>query len=77
MKQPNRDLLILLKQELMSTEAIEHEVDLLHNLLAHVEKVDNFIVAHEVIDLNKLKIIKSKAGLKDILRYSNLKRFTF
>ena len=52
----NRDLLVLFKEELMNPQAIEHEVEMLHELLYSVEKIDNLIVAHEVINLNKYKI---------------------
>ena len=76
MKQPNRDLLVMLKQELLSPEAMEHEVGLLHEMLFNVETLDNFIIAHEVIDLNKFKIINGKIGLTAILRHKKLKNFT-
>ena len=56
----NRDLLVLFKEELMNPQAIEHEVEMLHELLYSVERIDNLIVAHEVINLNKYKIVSDK-----------------
>jgi hypothetical protein len=52
MNRINRDLLVLFNQELMSPQAIEHQVDLLHELLYDVERMDNLVIAHEIIDLN-------------------------
>ena len=48
----NRDLLVLFKEELMNPQAIEHEVEMLHELLYSVEKADNIITAYEVINLH-------------------------
>ncbi len=52
----NRDLLVLFNQELLSPQAIEHEVELLHELLFVVERLDNLVTAHEILDLNKSSI---------------------
>ena len=57
MNNPNRDLLVLFNQELMTPQAIEHEVELLHQLLYSIERIENLIIAHEIIDLNRYKII--------------------
>lgn len=77
MNNPNRDLLVLFNQELMTPQAIEHEVDLLHELLYTVERIDNLIVAHELIDLNKYKVIKKTFHLRTIFRQRTLKPFEF
>jgi hypothetical protein len=73
----NRDLLVLFKEELMNPQAIEHEVELLHELLYSVERMDNLIVAHEVINLNKYKIISDKDVIRMTLRQNELKPFIF
>ena len=73
----NRDLLVLFNQELMTPQAIEHEVELLHELLYTVERIDNLIIAHELIDLNKYKIIKKPFHLRTIFRQRILKPFEF
>ncbi len=73
----NRDLLVLFKEELMNPKAIEHEVELLHELLYGVEKIDNLIVAHEVINLNKYKIFSDEKIIRETLRQQELKPFVF
>ena len=73
----NRDLLVLFKEELMNPQAIEHEVEMLHELLYSVERIDNLVVAHEVINLNKYKIISDKNAIRMTLRENELKPFIF
>ena len=77
MNRPTRNLLVLFNQELMSQQALEHEVDMLHELLYKVETPDNIIVAHEVIDLNKYKIISKPSYLRKIFRQRELDKFVF
>lgn len=77
MNNPNRDLLVLFNQEIMSPQAIEHEVELLHELLYSIERIENFIIAHEIIDLNKYRIIKKHLQLRKLLRRRELKPFVF
>lgn len=73
----NRDLLVLFKEELMNPQAIEHEVEMLHELLYSVERIDNLIVAHEVINLNKYKISSDKKIIRQIIGMKELKPFVF
>lgn len=73
----NRDLLVLFKEELMNPQAIEHEVELLHELLFCVEKIDNLTLAHEVINLNKYKIYQDEKSVRNTLREHVLKPFVF
>ncbi|MEO6731201.1 MAG: hypothetical protein ABIN01_08285 [Ferruginibacter sp.] len=73
----NRDLLVLFNQELLSPQAIEHEVELLHELLHGVERLDNLVVAHEVLDLNKYKVIDKTTIIRDTIRKQDLKPFVF
>lgn len=77
MSKPNRDLLVLFNQELMTPQAIEHEVELLHELLCTVEKIESLVTAHEIIDLNKYKVINKAASLRIIFREKELKPFIF
>ncbi|MES2430346.1 MAG: hypothetical protein V4556_05365 [Bacteroidota bacterium] len=77
MKNLNRDLLVLFNQEIMSPQAIEHEVELLHELLFEVERVHNLITAHEIIDLNKYKIINKRSTLRMVFLQPELKPFVF
>lgn len=77
MNRINRDLLVLFNQELMSPQAMEHEVELLHELLFTVERLDNLVTSHEIIDLNKYKVINKQVVLRKVIRLQELKPFVF
>jgi hypothetical protein len=77
MNRSNRDLLVLFKEELMTPQAIEHEVELLHELLYSVEKMDNLVIAHEVINLNKYKVQHDVHIIRETLHKKDLKPFIF
>jgi len=73
----NRDLLVMFNQELMSPQAIEHQVEMLHELLFDVERTENLAAAHEVIDLNKYKIYTKHSSVKSTIKEQELKPFVF
>jgi len=73
----NRDLLVLFKEELMSPQAIEHEVELLHELLYDVEKIENLITSYEVINLNNYKIQHNPNIIRNTILKKELKPFIF
>jgi hypothetical protein len=73
----NRDLLVLFNQELLSPQAIEHEVEMLHELLHNVERLDNIVIAHEILDLNKYKVINKLAVLRSTISKQDLNPFVF
>jgi hypothetical protein len=77
MNNPNRDLLVLFNQEMMTPQAIEHEVEQLHQLLYTIERIENLITAHEIIDLNRYRIIKKNPQLRKLFRLRELKPFVF
>ena len=77
MNNPNRDLLVLFNHEIMTQKAIEHEVEQLHQLLYTIEGIDNLIVAHEVLDLNKYRVIDKAPLLRRLIRQRELKPFVF
>ncbi len=77
MNNPNRDLLVLFNQEIMTPQAIEHEVELLHQLLYSIEGIENFITVHEILDLNKYRIINKPIHLRKLIRRRELKPFVF
>ncbi len=77
MNKSNRDLLVLFKQDLMTPQAIEHEVGWLHELLFNVERIDNFVTAHELIDLNKYKITNNIVEIKKMVRRKKELPFVF
>ena len=72
----NRDLLVLFKEE-SNQQSIEHEVELLHELLYYVEKPENVALAYEVININKYKIYSDKKMVHDVMKEKNLKPFIF
>ena len=77
MNNPNRDLLVLFNQELMTPQSIEHEVELLHQMLYTIERIENLVIAHEIIDLNKYKVINRPLKLRKLIRQKELKPFVF
>ena len=77
MNKSNRDLLVLFNQELMTPQSIEHEVELLHKLLYTIERLENLVTAHEVIDLNKYKVSNKPLLLQRLFRQRELKPFVF
>jgi hypothetical protein len=72
----NRDLLVLFKEK-SNPQAIEHEVELLHQLLFYVEKVDNLVKVYEVININKYKISSNPKLVKETFRNKVSKPFVF
>jgi hypothetical protein len=77
MKKPNRDLLVLLNQDLMTPATMQHAIDFLNGLLFDIERLDNFVTAHELIDLNRYKIYKSDFEIKKFVRTKGEKPFQF
>ena len=73
----NRDLMVLFNQDLMTPQAIEHEVEWLHELLYNVERIDNLIIAYEVIDINKYKISNKPQLLRKAFKSKQHKPFVF
>ena len=77
MKIPNRDLLVLVKDEHYSREAMESELEQLNKLLLDFETMDNICRAHEVFDMNRYKIIRKTALLQKIMDQAEVKPFVF
>ena len=72
----NRDLLVLFKEK-SNPQSIEHEVELLHELLFYVEKVENLVTVYEVINVNKYKISSNNRVVRETLGNRTLKPFVF
>ena len=77
MKTPNRDLLVLVKDEYMNEIFMEQELEQLNDLLFHYETIDNFCVSHEVFDMNKHKVLCNARAIQKIVRQKDLKAFQF
>jgi len=72
-----RDLLVLLNNEHRSQQAIDHEVEWLHDVLFHIEELDNFCKAHEVLDLNRHKVISNINKVRKVVVRKTMKAFEF
>jgi hypothetical protein len=76
MKTPNRDLLVLLKNEFASQQAIEHEVECLNHILVQAESIEQFCRVHELVE--RLKITsKPRRLIRAIRSGGEMKAFTF
>lgn len=74
---PNRDLLVLIKDEFLGPGSMETELQKINKLLIGFETQDNLCVAHEVFDMNRYKILKDKVALERVFSQSQLKPFVF
>ena len=72
----NRDLLVLFKEK-SNPKAIEHEVELLHELLFYVEKIDHLVKVYEVVNVNKYKISSNVKLVRETMANKILKPFVF
>jgi hypothetical protein len=77
MKTPDRDLLVLVKDEYMSEKFMESELEQLNEMLFHFETIEKFCVVHEIFDMNKYKIISKAHLMQQIIRQRELKPFQF
>jgi len=77
MKTPNRDLLVLVKDEFDSEHSMEMELEKLNRLLFQFETLDTISVAHEIFDLNIGKIIEQTKQVRSVLNQKKLKPFQF
>ncbi|HRI22720.1 MAG TPA: hypothetical protein PLA68_17290 [Panacibacter sp.] len=77
MNPQNRDLLVLTKKETMNPLELEHEVELIIDLLYHVENVEAFCIANEIIDLNRYKISNKANLIQRVIKEKELKPFVF
>ncbi|MEO9144043.1 MAG: hypothetical protein ABI237_00670 [Ginsengibacter sp.] len=72
----NRDLLVLFKEK-SNPQSIEHEVELLHEMLFYVEKIENLVTVYEVINVNTYKVSSKKMVVSETLGNKVLKPFVF
>lgn len=75
---PNRDLLVLVKdEEALDNDAIKNELEQLNSLLLTLETMDNYCRVHEVFDMNRYRIIENGKALQKIFSQKELKSFVF
>jgi hypothetical protein len=77
MKTKNRDLLVLLKDDFRTEQAIENELERLNELLLRTETIINFCVANEILDFNRYKIYQEYNKIIKVLSQDKLKPFQF
>ncbi len=77
MNPQNRDLLVLTKKITMNEQQLKQEVELLNRLLFHVEDVNSFCTANEIIDVNRYKIIQKPHLILQAIREKGQKPFVF
>lgn len=70
----NRDLLVMFRQRLMTQQQIDREVMQLNEILFTTERLDNFVRAHEILDLNRYKKITNPVEIKKQLRQKKLEK---
>ena len=75
MRTPDRDLLVLLKNEYMSPRAMEREVEHLNEILHRTERPQQFCKAHELVRRNR--ITQSTRRLLNAYRQIHLRPFWF
>ena len=70
----NRDILFMFRHQMMSPQDAEREVRKMHALLFHTERLENFVTAHEVLDINRGRIINKISEIKKMLRTGKFSR---
>jgi len=78
MHETNRDLLVISKSITLANEAImQYQITCLHEILHNTETVLNFCTAHEVIDINRGKIITKSLLVQQAIELKGEKPFVF
>lgn len=77
MKSANRDLLVLSRKASLDPSELQHEVELLHQILFYAETLNNFCVVTELIDVNRYRVINKPGRIEKIIRENKLKPFQF
>ncbi len=75
MNTPRRDILVLLKNEFMSEQAIEQEVECLNEILQQTESSEKFCTAHELVNRNLITSQPNK--ILNAVRFAELRPFRF
>ncbi|RYY56488.1 MAG: hypothetical protein EOO09_06450 [Chitinophagaceae bacterium] len=68
-------MLVLLRNEFMSQQALDYEVQCLHHLLRSAESDEKFCVAHELVERNR--ITSKYRKLLRVVGTKELKPFQF
>jgi hypothetical protein len=77
MKNFNRDLLVITKQNLLNQEELEQTIVGLNTVLFRAENLGVICNATEVFDLNKYKVYTSQERVAYYINKANAKAFVF
>lgn len=75
MNTPQRDILVLLRNEFMSEKAIEQHVGQLNEIFRNAESPEEFCIAHELVNRNRITSKPHK--ILFAIRFTELKPFRF
>ena len=68
----DRDILVMFRHNIMSQQEMDREVMLLNELLFDTERPDSFAAAHEVLDLNRYRVINDLTLIKKMIRQKKI-----
>lgn len=77
MKNSNRDLLVLIKDDTLSEQAIERQVKWLNDMLIEVERSEQCYQAYEIVDINNSKRSRNAFKIRTMMRAKDEKPFLF
>jgi len=73
----NRDLLVFTNKNAMDQHELERHIEFLNNLFYRVEASNAALIANEIIDVNRYKVITNPRHVSAILQSAQLKPFVF
>jgi hypothetical protein len=77
MKNVNRDLLVLMKDETLDQADIELEVKKLNYLLTTRETIETFCQVTDIIDVSRNKVVTNLKKIKALITQPELRPFVF
>jgi hypothetical protein len=75
MRGPKRDILVVVKNQYLSEQDIEQEVQCLNEMLRITETQEEFCKAHELVDRNRITNRPQK--ILRVIRFAELPAFRF
>jgi hypothetical protein len=75
MRSPKRDILFIVKNQFVTDETIEQEVECLNEMLRIAETEEQFCIAHELVDRNH--ITQNPRKILKAIRFVELPAFRF
>ena len=77
MRTPYHDLLVLTGNKTMNKDELEKQVRSLNNLLVQIEQLNVFCTAHEILDVNRCRIITKQHLIQQFISSDTLPPFVF